>query len=228
VSEGRWGSLNLAARPGQPETALVRNWERALDALHPSFGAGDVAVMHQVHGAGVVEVTKPAGVLRVVGEADASFTREPGVVLAVRTADCVPVLLAGRGAVAVIHAGWRGIVAGVVDALLVALAEEPVSLTAAVGPCISGPAYEVGDEVVDGLLAAGVPAEAWSVDPSVASSNKPHVDLGAAVRHQLLAAGVSDVHRVERCTFSEPELHSWRRDGAASGRQAGLIAMVAP
>jgi hypothetical protein len=94
------------------------------------------------------------------------------------------------------------------------------SLAAAVGPCISGAAYEVGDEVVAGLRAAGL-ADRDFLDPG---EGRPHVDLRRAVVRQLERAGVGDVWVDPRCTATDPELFSHRRDGPACGRFAGLVA----
>lgn len=223
VSEG--GTLNLARRPWERDEALAENWRRAVRALHPDLAPGAVAVMHQVHGARVLRVDAGLGPLRPVGEADALVTTVRGLVLAVRTADCVPVLLAAPGGVAAAHAGWRGTVAGVVPAAVAALCEatgaDPASLVAAVGPHVGGDAYEVGPEVVQGLRGTGLSDEVF-LRPRPGA--RDHVDLGAAVEAQLRRAGVPRVDRVAGCTFTDPRFFSHRRDGAAAGRQAGLVA----
>lgn len=225
VSEGSLGPLNLARRPEEREEALVENWRRVVAALAPGLAPERVAIVHQVHGADVLRVSRGRGPLAPMGEADALITTEPGLVLAVRTADCVPVLMAAPGGVAAAHAGWRGTVAGVVPAAVQALCEAtgapPARVVAAIGPHISGAAYEVGPEVVEGLRRAGVP-EASFLRPG--PGPRDHVDLGGAVEAQLRAAGVLRIDRVAGCTFGEPRFHSHRRDGAAAGRQAGLIA----
>lgn len=223
VSEGPWGPLNLAARTDQPQAALVENWRRAVQGLHPGLEPSSVALLSQVHGAKVLEIRGPTGPLATAGAADAAWTRVPGVVLAVRTADCVPVLVAGRGAVAVAHAGWRGTVAGVVPVLIEALVqagEAASDLVAAVGPAISGQVYTVGREVVDGLRAAGLADEDFLVGDAPL-----RVDLQRAVSAQLRRAGVQDVEILSLCTYRDARMHSHRRDGARSGRQAGLIAL---
>lgn len=230
VTPGPTGPLDLARREDVPDTALVENWRRVIEALAgPALQADDVALLHQVHGARVLEVSAPSGPLSVVGEADAAFTRRAGVVLAVRTADCVPVLLVGREAVAVAHAGWRGTAAGVVAATvdaLVAAGEDPADLVVAIGPSISGASYEVGEEVVDGLRASGLADADFLVAPRSAGG-RPHVDLRRAVAAQLRDCGVHHIDRVGGCTLADPTLHSHRRDGPRSGRMAGLIARCA-
>ncbi|MDG1479665.1 MAG: polyphenol oxidase family protein [Myxococcota bacterium] len=177
-----------------------------------SPGAG-IAMVSQVHGSSVI-VAEGAGIL---GEADALITRQRGLLLAIRTADCVPVLVVGHdGEIAAIHAGWRGIAAGVIPAALSAMAAPK---HAVVGPCISAAAYQVGEEVIDGIVAAGVPA---SVVADRSYGARPHADLKAAARWQLAQSGVS-VEVLPHCTFRDGDLHSYRRDGVRSGRLAAVI-----
>ncbi len=133
-------------------------------------GAG-VALAHQVHGERVCAV-HGAG---LAGRCDALLTDTRGLLLAIRTADCVPALVVGRdGQLAAIHAGWRGVAAGVVPAALAAMR---APWRAAVGPCISGAAYEVGEEVIAGIAAAGVPERIFA---RRAPGMRPHADLSAA------------------------------------------------
>ncbi len=215
--------MTLAAREGLASEELSENWRIAVDAL----GCGTIdalAVAQQVHGNGVLEVTRAAGPLAVVGEADGLWTGQTGLILAVRTADCVPVLLAAPSGVAVAHAGWRGVVAQVVQATVRALCEgtgcKPADVSASIGPCISGDAYEVGAEVVHGLTAAGLAPNDF-LHPQ--EGPKAHVDLGRAVDAQLRAVGVKDVSRLNICTLRDPRFHSHRRDGKLSGRNAGMV-----
>lgn len=193
---------------GAPESA----W-RAVSSLLGAEGAG-VAMASQVHGREVLRVSAPG----LAGEADALVTETPGLLLAVRVADCVPVLVVGARGVAAIHAGWRGLVAGVIGAGLDALGEP---LAAAVGPCISVENYEVGDEVVAGVRAAGAPEAVFLR----AGPRRAHVDLRALAAWQLREAGVPEVEVLPHCTFASPALHSHRRGGAAAGRQAGVVGL---
>lgn len=215
--------LNLARRGDVDDAELVAQWEAVARSLHPALGAAHTALLNQVHGARVLRVGRPSGPLATLGDADAAYTDVPGLVLAVRTADCVPVLVAGRRFVGVAHSGWRGTVAGVVPALVEALRDEgeaPEELVVAVGPAISGEAYEVGDEVVQGLRRAGLD----EADFLLGGDERPHVDLRAALGAQLRRLGVSRVALLPHCTVNDTRFHSHRRDGAASGRQAAVIA----
>lgn len=234
VSVGSLASLNLSLRPGEAREALVENWHRVARALDGTLDASDVALMNQVHGAEVVEVHAGRGPLEPVADADGAYTTATGVILAVRAADCVPVLLAGPGIVGVAHVGWRGAVAGVAGAVVRAMKQaigapaamfgsgsQPGTFAAAIGPCISGPSFEVGDEVVDGLRGAGVPEETFR--HGVSGAGRTLVDLRKVVAYQLEQEGLTDVWIDRRCTFRTPELWSHRRDGAGSGRFAGVI-----
>jgi hypothetical protein len=185
-------------------------------ALLEALGSPGIAQVRQVHGAVAVE-TDRAG-----EEADAIVGRRAGAAVGVRVADCVPVLVADEdtGAVAAIHAGWRGVVGGVVRAGVELLApggrdERQRSLVAAIGPCIGPCCFEVGSEVAQrtGFVVRS-------------AGDKAYVDLRAAVRAQLRALGVDD-HRIEDvpgCTKHELRFHSFRRDGAESGRMLAAIA----
>jgi len=223
VSTGPLAHLNLARRPGEQDACLGENWSRVAAALGRK--AADVALLNQVHGARVAHVRSPAGPLACVADADAAVTDVPDLVLTVRTADCVPVLLAAPGAVAVAHAGWRGAAAGVVRAVVEALCAlagcSPGEVVAAVGPCVSGPAYEVGDEVVLALEKAGVARGAFA---TLVPGARPHVDVGAHVTTTLSQLGVP-WERVRRCTGRDPALFSHRHDGPLTGRQAGVITL---
>jgi YfiH family protein len=218
-SEGPLATLNLAARPHEPSARLVDNWTRVSAACGVPVSA--VALLSQVHGADVVRIERGGGALRTLAEADAAFTTEPDVLLTVRVADCVPVLVAGDGVVGVAHAGWRGVAGGVVPALIRALRQvADVELLAVIGPCISGAAFEVGPEVVDGLAAAGLDGFV----SGRSARGRPLVDLQRAVAQQLAAAGVDDVEAIPVCTATDPRMYSHRRDGAETGRSAGVIA----
>ncbi len=223
VSTGPYATLNLARRDGESDAALRTNWDRVLKAL----GVEHAAVVHQVHGADVIHVEAGRGPLDPLGDADALVTTSPGVALAIRVADCVPVLLAAPGGVAAAHAGWRGTVGGVVERALDALCEatgaDPSAVVAAVGPHITGESYEVGPEVIEGLRATGLPDDVFL---RRVPGKRDHADLGAAVEAQLRRRGVPVVDRVAGCTFREARFFSHRRDGAGTGRMVGVIARI--
>ena len=170
------------------------------------------ALVSQVHGDRVVVAEKQG----LQGEADALRTSMPGLVLAIRTADCVPILVESDTDVFAIHAGWRGIANGIVTKTL----QHAKGLrAAAIGPCISVDAYEVGPEVVDGIASTGIPKDVFVRK----KQPRPHVDLKAAAAYQLRQCGLSSIEVLPQCTYLDDNFHSYRRDKNASGRLAGLI-----
>jgi YfiH family protein len=223
ASTGPLATLNLARHPDDVDANVAENWNRAARALHPTLSADRVALLHQVHGGDVVVVDAPRGPLDVVAKADAAVTARRDVVLAVRVADCVPVILASEAGVGVAHAGWRGTAADVVPRAVAALRDlvGDAPIVAVIGPCIGADVYEVGDEVVTGIAATGVPTDVFV---RTGPRGRPHADLRAAVAHQLGRVGVFDVRHVAGETTTDPELWSFRRHGAASGRFAGIVA----
>lgn len=191
----------------------------ASERLRVALGGRTLHTVSQVHGATVHAVDGEAAAGATGGvEADAMWTAEPGRLLAIRVADCVPVLLAAPGGVAAVHAGWRGTAADIVRRSVEALCEgtgaEAGALRAAVGPAICGECYEVGDEVLAGVAAVAV-GEGWR--PAAR-----HVDLRRANADILASLGVR-VELVGGCTRCSEGWWSHRRDGAAAGRQAGII-----
>ncbi|RMG06480.1 MAG: peptidoglycan editing factor PgeF [Planctomycetota bacterium] len=220
--------LDLARRPDRPAGTLRANWERAARAVALDLGSDDLALIDQVHGSDVLEVEAPTGPFATAGKADAVFTTRAGILLAVRTADCVPVLLAAPCGVAAVHSGWRGTAQDVVGAAVAALAaatgDAPEDFSAAIGPCISAEAYEVGEEVVEGIRASGLPEKVFLSR----RGSRWHVDLSAAVSAQLRRAGVRSVDRLGVCTHGDARCFSHRRDGPQTGRQAALIALLPP
>lgn len=223
VSVGDLASLNLARRPAEDPDALGENWRRAVDAVAGDLPVSRVAVVNQVHGARVIVVEAPGGPVTPLGDADALVTTQDDVVLAIRVADCVPIVVAGPRAIAAIHAGWRGVVADVVGAAIAAMraSGDDGPWVAAVGPHASAAAYEVGDEVVAGLLGAGIPRATAVAGTS--ARGRARVDLGASVAWQLRRAGVGHVAATGGCTVSEARFFSHRRDGDTTGRMAALI-----
>jgi hypothetical protein len=173
--------------------------------------------MRQVHGADVQVVTAiDAG---TPPTADGLVTAEPGTVLMVRVADCVPLLLAdpAAGVVAAVHAGRPGLAAGVVPRAVETMRSLGADrLRGWVGPHVCGACYEVPEQL-RAEVSAVVP-EAYATT----SWGTPSLDIGAGVQAQLAAAGI-EAERVARCTIEDEDLFSYRRQGAASGRLAGLV-----
>lgn len=191
----------------------------AFQHLSDAVGA-PIAVVSQVHGCRVVEVTDGKRPIIDTGEqADALITSRTGLALAVRVADCIPILLtdAQAGWVAAVHAGRAGVLNGVVDATLEALTRRGASeIRAWLGPHICGRCYEVPDALASDF------ADATGIAPARTRWGTTGIDIGAAARAQLDAAGVG-WSSYETCTFESPHLHSFRRDSERSGRTAGLI-----
>ena len=218
VSGGPYASLNLAEHVDDDPSAVRRNRQllRAGLAL-PS----DPVWLQQVHGTVVVE----AGAAATGVTADAAWTGTAGVVCAVLTADCLPVLFCNRRGThaAVAHAGWRGLAGGVLEATvaaLVAAGASADSLLAWLGPAIGPENYEVGADVRDALLRADPAAEAAF---RVHRPGHWHLDLYAAARLRLFRAGVTAVSGGAYCTVAEPgRFYSYRRD-RVTGRQATLV-----
>lgn len=203
--------LDLADRAG----AAAPDWGLVEDAL-------GVRLLHprQVHGTTVLAVGPDSDAAGCAAtSADALVTTTRGVGLAVRVADCLPVLLAdpAAGVVAAAHAGRVGLAAGVLPATVERMRELGADrLTAWIGPHICAGCYEVPG-AMRAEVAAGLPG-AWATT----TWGTPALDLGGAATVQLEAAGCRVV-RVDPCTRETPGLHSYRRDGAASGRQAGIV-----
>lgn len=223
VSRPPYDSLNLADGGGDDPAAVAENVRRVEQAFAGSGGSGTgrLVAMHQVHGDRVVPVGPDAD--ETPGSCDGLVTSSSDLGLMVRAADCVPVLLAdvGTGVVAAVHAGRKGVVAGVVPAAIERMREHgAAAITAWVGPHICGRCYEVPD-ALRSEVAARVPATYAET-----SWGTPSLDLGSGVRAQLAAAD-AEVVVVEGCTRERDDLYSYRRDGAGSGRAAGLVRWLA-
>jgi YfiH family protein len=226
ISEGPFASLNLSTEVGDRPEHVQVNLGRAAAMLN--VPGHRICVPRQVHGR-EVEVWDAGtdATMAMTLAADACISSEPELACAVRTADCVPILLADPlcGRVAAVHAGWRGVVLGVVSAAvakMAALGSDPARLVAAIGPHISAAAFEVGDDVAEQLESASVARDAIVRS----AGQKPHADLAAIVRSQLALAGCAfdQIERVPGCTHTERErFFSYRRDGARSGRSVSAI-----
>jgi len=211
---------SMVASPG--------DWERALRGVGIRL---PVITVRQVHGTRVVVAASRQEPGRSEPEderpeADGLASRARGVALGVVTADCVPVLMVARsaGVVAAVHAGWRGAAAGVLESAVALLGAtfgvEPSQIEAALGPSIDPCCYRVGGEVQAAFTArtGTVTATAWAP-----AGDRLALDLRAAVRLLLEAAGVASVATVGPCTRCTPTLASYRRDGDRAGRQLSFI-----
>ncbi|SMB95607.1 peptidoglycan editing factor PgeF [Deinococcus hopiensis] len=213
------GGLNLDDREDDPR-AVAENRRRLTQAL--GFGPERVARLNQVHGLEVREA-RPG-----VQEGDALVSAQAGLLLAIGTADCFPVLLADEaaGVVGAAHAGWRGtlgrIAARTVEAM-VARGADVACIRAAVGPGICGERYPVGGDVARQFREAGLGAHVLERD------GQPHLDLAGANRTALLEAGLSpeSIWLSGRCS-TEPDFYSYRRDAGRTGRMWAVIGRPVP
>lgn len=219
-SEGTRATLDLSRLTPQAGSADEANWS----ALRAAFGVAAVVGMRQVHGADVVRVPLAGADADTAAapECDALVTTTPGLALCVRVADCVPVLLADpwAGVAGAAHAGRRGIAAG----LLAATVQEMRAcgadrIEAWVGPHICGGCYEVPFDMRRDV-AVVTPAAFCCT-----TTGTPSLDLGAAAATQLVAAGCTVAAAPARCTMESDDLFSYRRQGADSGRLAGLVVL---
>jgi len=220
VSAAPYASLNLGGHVGDHADAVAENRSILRNNLAlpepPRW-------LDQFHGVDIVR----AEAVREPLTADGSITSEVGVVCAVLTADCLPVLMCDRGGahVAAVHGGWRGLVAGVLESAVrsfVARGVSPADLLCWLGPAIGPRAYEVGPEVRDALVGAGDGV----ADAGILTAG-PHgrwrLDLYGLVRARLCAAGIAEIFGGDFCTHADQaRFFSYRRDGVC-GRQATLI-----
>lgn len=219
VSPVPFDSLNLGNPSGcelQDDTVRIHH---NYDLLQEAMGCPTHRRhwLHQVHAGTVLDADAPG--FENSQKADALFSRDAGKTLSIRTADCIPILLADISGkhVAAIHAGWRGIIANVIGHTLAKFADS-ANIIAGIGPCIGVDAFEVGPEVLAHFR------DAFGAQAPIRGN---HVDLRSAARLQLLAAGVPDgqIDSTDRCTVGHvAEFFSHRRDAGVTGRMANLIA----
>jgi polyphenol oxidase len=213
-SSGAYAQANLGLHVGDDPACVVAN--RAALAAMVEVGEDRLVTMKQVHGCQVVNVEQA---FRAPPTADAVWTGETELGLVTQVADCVPILLAApTGQVAAIHAGWRGVVVGVVDEAMRALAQDgvtPDQVRAVIGPSICAGCYEVGADVAEQM------AEVADASTARTRLGSISVDVSAGVVQQLSRWNVQ-ARVVSGCTFEDPTLFSYRRDGV-TGRQAGVI-----
>lgn len=230
VSSGAFATFNLGRSVGDDPSRVAENlrrFELYLNLERPVFQAS------QVHGRVVADVDAEVDpeALRAV-EADALYTRAPGIAVGVRTADCAPLLFAARAAdgairaVAAVHAGWRGAVAGIVGETVARFRSDgfaPGDLSVAIGPTIGPEAFEVGPEVIAAAAESlgGTPPPSW-----LGPTGRPHLDLPGLLRLQLQRLGVplGAVEEVGGCTAANRAMfYSHRRDRGQTGRHLSAI-----
>jgi hypothetical protein len=230
ISPQPFDSLNLG-NPSNCDT--VDDW----DSIYRNYALLEGAIgcagrprcwVHQVHG-NVVHRVAAGEPFESGPKGDALVSDDAGRIVAVRVADCVPILIASNDGrlVAAVHSGWRGVIADVVGATVASMRSwrsdmSPATFVAAVGPCIGYEAFEVGPEVINEFTAAfGADAPVRRTD-----DGKGRVDLRRAVKQQLLRAGLTEanVDTSDRCTVRDrDEFFSHRRDRGVTGRMAALI-----
>ncbi len=172
------------------------------------------AWLQQYHSAEVVDAS-----VGDCGRGDALVTQRLNLALTIVTADCVPVLLAGSGTIAAVHAGWRGLAHSILSRTLERMQPSENDVTAWIGPAIGQCCYEVGDDVAKSVCAASS-EQVGKLGPR----GKKHLDLVKAARYQLEKEGVSSIHALELCTRCHPDrLWSYRREGPRAGRNVAMI-----
>jgi len=214
VSKGTFSSLNLADYVGDDRVAVKENRVRLVNQLElPS----EPIWLRQVHGRRVVQAE--FGQKNYI--ADGSFSRKVGIVCAVLTADCIPLFLTNKRGnfVGLLHVGWRGLVAGVIESGLTAAGEKSNDLLAWIGPGIGRDVFVVGDEVHQQLIGQ-MPDHTQAF---VSVGDKWRADLGRMIEQRLQLAGLAEIRRSEICTAkNSADWFSHRRDGRC-GRMASLI-----
>ncbi|MDA1076575.1 MAG: peptidoglycan editing factor PgeF [Proteobacteria bacterium] len=206
---------NMALHTGNDPQPVLHNRRWLAD----HSGAAQIQWLNQVHGTTCKEV-RAATAAATVPEADACWTQEAGFGLAVMTADCLPVVLwdQEQSRIGIAHAGWRGLLAGVLETTLQHF--QTRSVRAWIGPAIGVEAYEVGEDVYQ-----EVARQPWRLPFCLRAPDRPdkwHLNLSGLARQTLVAAGVSEVFESGLCTLSDRRFYSYRRDGS-TGRMATLV-----
>ncbi len=204
VSRGRYESLNV----GRLTDDRPEDVERNIGIVQAASSAAEMQLLRQVHG-GDLHVSD-ADVVEAMPAADSSVTNLQRRALLATGADCPPVALSDGETVAIVHCGWKPLAAGIIEATAERLRP---GFHAAVGPGICVDHYEVGDEVIDALGEVGRQ-----------SARGRQLDLAQVITRKLNACSAADIRVIDRCTYCEPDrFFSHRRDGAITGRQAGLV-----
>lgn len=229
VSRGELASLNTGPGSGDDPALVAENRRRAAAAVLPG---ADIASVHQVHGRECV-IARGTVPLAERPHADALVTDQPGLLLAILTADCVPVLLADgqAGVVGAAHAGWKGALAGVTDAAveaMIALGADPARIVAAIGPCIARASYEVDEPLLRAFTDADPDNDRFFAD---GRPGRWQLDLEAYVASRLAGAGLTRIEAMGLDTYvREDDFFSFRRathrGEPGYGRQISLIGMA--
>ncbi len=218
VSQGAFAGFNLATHVGDAPELVAQNRAR----LSAKIQATPVW-LNQVHGTRVVDAALFSGA-GLPPDADAAFSRQAGHACLVMSADCLPVLFCAQAGnvVAAAHAGWRGLLAGVLENTVKAMGVPGTSISAYLGPAIGPRAFTVGDEVYRAFVAQNELAQAAFV-PASSSGTRWRADLYQLARQRLAALGMTSIYGGKFCSFTEGErFFSYRRD-AQTGRMASLI-----
>lgn len=224
VSTGPYESLNIAYWVGDDSAHVDKNWRRLREAI----GNAPIARCHQVHGKSVHVVNRAN--LAEKPQGDGMVTAEPGILLAVASADCVPILMTARGEiVGAIHAGWRGVMAGIAEEGVRAmerLGAKPNEIRAALGPSIGQCCFEVDEKLAQQFAREVVGSERHS---RPGRPGKTHLDLRGIITDQLERAGLprESIINVGPCTKCANDCFFSRRANASSGLQISFIGIAA-
>jgi len=219
-SKGSFDNFNLALHVDDSQSAVLAN--RDLLLSHYNLPSSPVWI-NQTHS----KISVNADSLSLIVDADASYSKKLGTVCGVLTADCLPVFICNKEgtAVGVAHAGWRGLVDGIIESLVESFNCDGEDLVVHLGPAISQLAFEVGGEVKSQYLSKNKIFE----NCFTTLNNKYYLNLYDASRVVLKNLGVSSISGGDRCTYKESHHYfSYRRDGKCSGRMAHLIWMEKP
>ncbi len=227
-SEGEFAGANMSTSVGDAPDAVAANRRSAAEAIGFS---SPLQLLKQVHSADVVTLTELLSEPGTVA-ADALVTDRPGLLLAILTADCTPILLADpeAGVIGAAHAGWRGAVDGIVSNTIAAmrtLGADTARIVAAIGPTITQPNYEVGEQFRADFLALHPEGDLFFTTPP---GKRAHFDLPGFVEDQIRRAGVGTIDRVGACTYAHPDRYFSHRyathQGTRTGRQVSVIGLT--
>ena len=216
-SSGNFENFNLALHVNDKRDNVIENRKNLIDHFNlPS----EPIWINQTHS----NICLDAEITKTIIEADASYTSKVGVVCGIMTADCLPVFVSNKNGtmVGIAHAGWRGLISGVIENLISSFNSDGDNLVVHFGPAISKSSFEVGDEVMKLFLAKNINFErSFTI-----KNNTNYLDLYDAAKVILEGFQIKSISGGDRCTFQESnDFFSYRRDGVYSGRMAHLIWM---